>query len=389
MPFETTIDSDGVQPGILEELASTPYACSALEQLRGGTANYTFKGTLVQALPDGTTKIMIKHSRPYSASNNSFELDIGRAATEEACLKLTSTLPAAVSERAVVRTPKLYFYSEETNTQVQEYLEDAIDLKRWAIAHASPAFLEQEAQFYAVGRTIGVWLRDLHAWGMQPEQEGFREKVALNKGMQKLKNLVNYTYLMSAVDTFPDLLTEAKDVFLEVKAMSEEELKDESKLDVIHGDFWTGNITAIPTATDTCVSRISTLLPNVPFQEGVQTPVFVVDWEMCEMAVRPLDLGQFIAELYCLILYRDIKAIQWLINGFAEAYGFVDDAFAFRVAIHTGVHLASLSSRIPGWGTDEQIQTVVRTGRDMIVHAWHKDRAWFEASDLASLFRRG
>ncbi len=58
--------------------------------------------------------------------------------------------------------------------------------------------------------------------------------------MQKLKNLINYTYLVKAVDRYSDILADAKPIFEEVKALSEAELQDESKQCVIHGDFWTG-----------------------------------------------------------------------------------------------------------------------------------------------------
>ena len=78
-PLNPRIKGGLVSPQILEELAGTPYACSSLEQLAGGTANYTFKGTLTSPLVDGTTEVAIKNSKPYSASSNTFPLDISRS----------------------------------------------------------------------------------------------------------------------------------------------------------------------------------------------------------------------------------------------------------------------------------------------------------------------
>jgi len=52
-------------------LANTSYACSSLHPLSGGSANFTFKGKLVEALPDGTEEVAIKHGESFLASNPS------------------------------------------------------------------------------------------------------------------------------------------------------------------------------------------------------------------------------------------------------------------------------------------------------------------------------
>lgn len=114
--------------------------------------------------------------------------------------------------------------------------------------------------------------------------------------------------------------------------------------------------------------------------------MFIVDWEMCQLGVRPLDLGQMIAELYELSLFKDLDQGKWLIEGFAAGYGYVDDDFAFRTGLHVGTHLICWGSRVPGWGSGSEVRHVVATGKELILRAWHKDRAWFEAGDLACLF---
>ncbi len=129
-------------------------------------------------------------------------------------------------------------------------------------------------------------------------------------------------------------------------------------------------------------------MPDKPLQKGLETPVFIVDWESCQLGLRPLDLGQMIAELYELSLFKDIDEGKWLIEGFAAGYGQIDDDFAFRTVLHTGTHLVCWGSRVPGWGTETQVQQVVGIGKELIVRAWRRDRAWFEAGDLACLFNR-
>jgi len=135
------------------------------------------------------------------------------------------------------------------------------------------------------------------------------------------------------------------------------------------------------------VPPYSALLPNAPLEEGSQPTVFIIDWELCHFGVKPLDLGQMIAELYELYLYKDIRAGLWLIDGFCAGYQLDNDDFAFRTAIHVGTHLIGFGSSVPGWGSEEQIQNVVATGKELIVRAYRKDRAWFLESDLACLFR--
>lgn len=63
---------------ILQELSSTQYACSSLEPLSGGTANFIFRGALSTALPDGTREVAIKHGEGYVASSPGFQLPTAR-----------------------------------------------------------------------------------------------------------------------------------------------------------------------------------------------------------------------------------------------------------------------------------------------------------------------
>lgn len=112
----------------------------------------------------------------------------------------------------------------------------------------------------------------------------------------------------------------------------------------------------------------------------------VIDWEMVQLGVRPLDLGQVIAELWQLKLYKDIDAGEWLIRAFADGYGAVDDNFAYRTIIHVAVHLICFGSQTPGWGDAEQQKDVVRVGKEAIVKAWGRDRGYFEGHVLGSLF---
>lgn len=67
-----------IKEAVAKDLSSTPFACSSLTQLSGGTANFLYRGVLSQPLPDGTSTIIVKHAEDYLASNADFELSAER-----------------------------------------------------------------------------------------------------------------------------------------------------------------------------------------------------------------------------------------------------------------------------------------------------------------------
>lgn len=115
-------------------------------------------------------------------------------------------------------------------------------------------------------------------------------------------------------------------------------------------------------------------------------PMFVIDWECTQLGHPCVDFGQMIAEMYALWLYKSMTAGLWMMKGFVKGYGPRSEEFAFRTAIQTGAHLLCITTTFPGWGTQKQVEFVAGIGRDIIVHAWQKDRSWFEGGDLACLF---
>ncbi|KAI2639595.1 kinase-like domain-containing protein [Hypomontagnella submonticulosa] len=360
---------------VLESLKGTPYEASSLDVLSGGTANFIYRATLSQPLEDGTEEVVVKHSEDYVANTPSFKLTLSRCRIEEECLKALSAFPivgkADESDpyNFSVRTPKFYHFDGKNNSQVQEYLQNGIDLKTYALK----TYVESNSdvtkhQSLQLGKSLGRWLRGFHNWAAQ--QAALRNVVAENKELQQLKHFINFSWLLDRIKQFPDILGDAEGVFEEVKKMAAAELEDESQLQVIHGDFWSGNI----------------LLPKSPIQEGVDVPMFVIDWEMSQIGKPNLDLGQMIAELYELKLYKDISAGLWMVQGFVDGYGTVSEGFAFRTAIQFGAHLISFGTSVQGWGTQEQVENCARLGKDIIIHAWEKDRSWFEGGDLACLF---
>ncbi|RYP48852.1 hypothetical protein DL768_005360 [Monosporascus sp. mg162] len=359
------VAQDDVGTRVLKALENTPFASSSLKQLSGGTANYIYRATLVAPLQDGTTEVVAKHGEDYVKDSPDFKLTLLRCRVEEECLRSLSDL-AVIGETDpgdefsyTVKTPRVFHFDEGSNTQIQEYLVHGIDLKTY-ILNTYPAHTHGSLrpQCYQLGKALGRWLRNFHGWSAQ--QPGLRRTLSKHKEIQQLKQMVNFGWLLQRVEEYPAVLGHARTVFEEVRNMAASELENEDELQIIHGDFWTGNI----------------LIPNAPIQSDAEIPVFVIDWEMAQLGVPSLDLGQMIAELYELWLYKSIDAGLWIIQGLTEAYGIVRVDFAFRIAIQVGTHLISFGTSVPGWGSPEQVEGVARTGRDLVVHAWKRDRAW-------------
>ncbi|KAL7811412.1 kinase-like domain-containing protein [Trichoderma gracile] len=361
-----------IEDAVRRELNGTGYAVSALEPLTGGTANFIYRARLQNPLPDGSTEVVLKHGEAYVAQHPDFKLQMVRCHIEEEGLRLLSRLPAVVSSMFQVRTPKLHHFNPNSCTQIQEYVTDAVNLKYYALTQfRAPTSAVVRPRCLELGRDLGRWLREFHAWSDKPEQQDLREVFARNADMRNIKKYINYDQLLARVSMFPSLLEECKDVLQQIVAMATSELADDSKLAAIHGDFWTGNV----------------LLPNAAFDDAQQVPVRVIDWEMAQVGVRAEDMGQFIAELWLLKLYKDIDGALWIINGFAEGYGKADANFTFRVLIHIGAHLICFGSTTPGWGTSEQGQKIVKDGRDVLLNAWSRDAKAFEGHDLECLFK--
>lgn len=70
---------DPITAKVLEGLKGGPYSCTSLVRLSGGSANFTYRGTLTSPLPDQTCTIIIKHAEPYIAINSSLKFDVIRS----------------------------------------------------------------------------------------------------------------------------------------------------------------------------------------------------------------------------------------------------------------------------------------------------------------------
>ncbi len=72
------VDVEAVKQRVEDELSGTPYACSSLTPLSGGTANYIFRGNLERELPGGVQAVVVKHGEPYAALSHTLQLPTSR-----------------------------------------------------------------------------------------------------------------------------------------------------------------------------------------------------------------------------------------------------------------------------------------------------------------------
>ncbi|KAL7811999.1 kinase-like domain-containing protein [Trichoderma gracile] len=375
---------------ILNHLSQTPYACSALTKLSGGTANFLYRGALLQPLrgeadAKAAQTVVVKRSTGFAAVNRDFPLDVSRCVFEETMLHALDGHSYTVitsSGAVVVTAPRCYMFDRKTHTQVHQDFPGTIDLisllQSNNVDQILPGFSSR-----SVGYALGSWLCFFHNWTSQPAQADLGKSVGPNEGMRRLKCLITYDSFIEILERYPEILGDYRETLEAVRsAMKHEFEREPTEGDevrgIIHGDFWAGNV----------------LLPGSPWHEttSCQDPnkLVIIDWENVQFGHRAIDIGGMLADLYERKHFKDVAASIPIMQGFIEGYGQLSEELAFSTAIHVGVHLicwyyrrdrnAPLPYPLP------RVLDVLTLGRDFILKAWGKDREWFEGSVLEPLF---
>ncbi|ETN45458.1 uncharacterized protein HMPREF1541_09290 [Cyphellophora europaea CBS 101466] len=375
------MDTSEIDAKVLESLQGTTLACSALKPISGGTVNWNYHATLVKPLENGFTEVLVKHGERHMKTRPEFKLEFLRCQIESECYKSLTHRPftggtgATDSFSFTVRTPEFIHFDEENLNQFLEYLPQGTTLKSYLFGdhHLTSSGPESsvslEPQFQQLGKAIGTWLTRFVKWAAK--QAELRQTVAKNAEAQRIRHWVSFLWLHDRIKEYPAILGDVKGVLEEVEQAVAAELRDERKLQVIHGDLAIGNI----------------VLPDAPLRQHDNIPVFIVDWEMAELGVPTTDLGHVVVDLYALWMYKSIKPALWIMQGLVNAYGEVTEESAFRTALYIGSHLICLIT-VSDWLPADQVEEVVRHGRDIVVHAWKKDRSWFEKGELRCLFHQ-
>lgn len=294
-----------------------------------------------------------------------------------------------------IRTAHVFDFDEENTNLIQEFLPNTVNLKQYALEHYSgPTPDSLKPQCHQLGEAVGAWLKGYEQWASR--QDDLRKVAAENEFAQDVKHMLYFGWLRERVKQYPVLLDDVQDIFEQTEQMAAAERQEVDKLHIIHGDLAPGKYVKPPRNRATARGRksaekltllTSVILPNTSIEKNVDIPMFIIDWECAQLGVLSADFGEMVGELYALWLYKSITAGLWIMEGFVAAYGDFDEDPAFRAAIQIGAHLLCITPESKGWGTPQQVEDVVRVGRDIIVHAWKRDRGWFEKGDLACLFK--
>lgn len=243
---------------ILDRLATSPYACSSLSRLTGGTANFLYRGTLHQPLPfpDART-VIVKCSTEYVAINRDFPLDVRRCVFENAMLKALAGFPRTISTTlngdkdndnndVEVRVPQVLFFDEETHLQVLQDFPDTRDLTAFLNSPSVDQILPSAGPGpISIGRALGSWLRMFHDWVSEPAQDGLLVRVGGNNGMRTLKCRITYDSFVEILERYPELIEGHRDTLRDVRHAVRYEferapVKGDEVRGLIHGDFWGG-----------------------------------------------------------------------------------------------------------------------------------------------------
>jgi hypothetical protein len=170
---------------------------------------------------------------------------------EYECLKRLSgtdfgskTDPSESSPAVIVRTPKHYHLDADNTNLFLECMPQGMTLlnyvpKHYASSNSWASTPEAEAAARKIGKAAGTWLRGFCQWSADHDAE-LHDHAARGALGQMFRQLT-FTWLKDRAEQDPDIVDdEAKDIFEKVEQMTIAELANPDKLQLVHGDFWTG-----------------------------------------------------------------------------------------------------------------------------------------------------
>ncbi|KAI0098925.1 hypothetical protein GGR51DRAFT_552295 [Nemania sp. FL0031] len=194
----------------------------------------------------------------------------------------------------------------------------------------------------SVGRALGTWL------------------LGPNQAMRRLKCLITYDSFIEILERHPETIEGYRDTLEVVKTAMKYEfersvIEGDESCGLIHGDFWSGN-------------------------------------ENAQFGHRAVDVSRILADLYKHSHFKGAATSIRVMKGFMDGYGSLSDKFAYRIAIHAGVHLICWYYRRdrnqPLLHPLPTVLAVLELGRDLILKAWRRDKSWLQITLLGPLFAR-
>ncbi|KAG2182782.1 hypothetical protein INT44_005762 [Umbelopsis vinacea] len=341
-----TITSDDEILAYIKRTGSDGIKIDRIERLSGGNANYVWRVQLKEKCPemDGCSSFVIKHAESFMATATEFSLYADRMDYEIIALRNAADAAISLPDCTV---PKVYSYDEVDKVVFMEDIGNSANMKAYISALDEPlsSGLARE-----VGAALGRFIGRLHSVGHAQRHELIK-KLDNPKGVA-LSRYVFYDRAGSILKKFGK-----KDQALQDAANWGGEQLSNNPQTLCMGDYWPGNI----------------IVPNDLTQD---LKLRVVDWEMCRYAPSGMDLGQLLAEIYCLDKYR--QPCKDIMTAFLSAYckEYQPTMYDAKIAIiHFGFHLI-VWTPVTGWVEDGT--EIVDIGSQYVLHAWQEDWAWFK-----------
>jgi len=146
-----------------------------------------------------------------------------------------------------LRTPHMYLFDRNTNTQVLEDLSGSIDMKAVLKSSLTSSVLPRPI-LSGIGRALGTWLQSFHSWVSEPPQADLQKSIGKNESMRKIRYEISYGAFIDIVQKFQKVweIEGCEEALEEVKHMATGEYamttQDEAgqSWGIIHADFWSG-----------------------------------------------------------------------------------------------------------------------------------------------------
>jgi len=144
----------------------------------------------------------------------------------------------------VIKSPRLYLYNRETNTQILEDFPSTTGFKMMLFSPNAENLLPPP-YLATIGRHLGSWLRSFHTWTSAPEQAAVRAQILPDDPMRELKRLMTYDGFLGVLERYPEILQGHKETLetirdFMVKEFEKPSTEESEDWGLIHGDFWSG-----------------------------------------------------------------------------------------------------------------------------------------------------
>jgi 5-methylthioribose kinase len=326
-----------------------------VKRLNGGFGNYVYRLQLKESCKDmgNCSSVIAKHAPPFVAAYPNLPYEATRMNFEILAMGITADPTISLPNCSV---PANYSYDEENKVCFLEDVGNAADMKTYISSLEQPLSSDLACE---IGEVLGQFIGRLHSAGHARREE-------LLKQLENSQAIAMSKYVV--YDQVADVLKRfgKEDPLVQAAAIWGGEQLQTNPQTLCMGDFWPGNI---------LISKDSTRVLNMR----------IIDWEMCRYAPSGMDLGQFLAESYCLNKYR--RSCEEIMTTFLSAYckEYTPTLYDAKITIiHFGFHLLVWTPRT-GWVEDAS--EIVDIGSQYVRHAWQEDWAWFENTIFSGLLK--